>query len=120
MPARAPLADFGLAFHLTRSASQADQPSPAVPRARVELEPGKIERGLLRLVLSLIELLRQLMEKQAMRRIDAGSLTLDEIDRVGRSLMEIETTLRRLQAQFGIDDLDIDLGPLGRLTREDA
>jgi hypothetical protein len=113
MAARAPLADVGLALHLT-------QGSLAAPRTRVELEPGKIERGLLRLVLSLIELLRQVMEKQALRRIDAGSLTLDEIDRVGRSLMEIDATLRRLQAQFGIDDLDLDLGPLGRLVQEDA
>jgi len=85
----------------------------------VDLEPGQIERGLLGLVLSLIELLRQLMEKQALRRIEAGSLTPDEVDRVGRSLMEVEATIRKLQAQFGIDNLDIDLGPLGRLLPED-
>lgn len=91
-----------------------------LPRARLELEPGKIERGLLRLVLSLVELIRQLLEKQAMRRIDAGSLTSDEIDRVGRSLMEIENMLRKLQAQFGIEDLNMDLGPIGKLLPEDA
>jgi hypothetical protein len=85
-------------------------------RPRLELEPGKIERGVLTLVLSLVELLRQVMEKQAMRRIDAGSLTADEVDRLGRSLMELESTLRQLQAQFGIDDLNIDLGPVGRLV----
>jgi gas vesicle protein GvpK len=70
-------------------------------------------------VLSLVELLRQLMEKQALRRIEAGSLTTDEIDRVGRSLMEVEQTIRKLQAQFGIEDLNIDLGPIGRLLPED-
>ena len=95
-------------------------PSPGAPRTRVDLEPGRIERGLLRLVLSIVELLRQLMEKQAMRRIDAGSLTPDEADRVGRSLMEIEATIRALQAQFGIDSLDMDLGPIGHLVREDS
>ena len=92
---------------------------PSIVRPRVDLEPGHIERGLLGLVLSLIELLRQLMEKQAMRRIEAGSLTPEEVDRVGRSLMEVEATIRKLQAQFGIDNLNIDLGPLGRLLPED-
>ena len=90
------------------------------PRARVELEPGKIERGLLKLVLSLVEMLRQLMEKQAMRRIDAGSLTDDEVDRLGRSLQEVETTIRRLQAQFGIEDLNMDLGPIGQMLPEES
>ena len=82
---------------------------------RIELEPGKIERGLLRLVLSLVEMIRQLMEKQATRRIEAGDLDDDEVERVGRSLMELEAKIRELQAQFGIDDLNIDLGPVGPL-----
>jgi dissimilatory sulfite reductase (desulfoviridin) alpha/beta subunit len=85
------------------------------PRAMVNLEPGKVEQGLLKLVLSLVELLRQLMEKQAMRRIDAGSLSADDIDRVGCGLMELETKIRELQAQFGIADLNLDLGPIGPL-----
>ena len=108
---RAP--DGGIALHLS------DGPSPGAPRTLVNLEPGRIERGLLKLVLSIVEMLRQLMEKQAMRRIDAGSLSPDEIDRVGRSLMEIEATIRTLQTQFGIDSLDVDLGPIGRLVREE-
>lgn len=85
-------------------------------RPRLELEPGKMERGVLTLVLSLVELLRQVMEKQAMRRIEAGSLTSEEIDRLGCSLMELETTLRELQVRFGIENLNIDLGPLGSLV----
>jgi hypothetical protein len=89
---------------------------PGPLRPRLDFEPGQIERGLLKLVLSLVELLRQVMEKQAMRRIDAGSLTPDEIDRVGCGLMQIEARLRDLQTQFGIDDLDIDLGPIGHLV----
>ena len=95
------------------------RPGDTPTRARFELEPGKVERGLLKLVLSLVELLRQLMEKQALRRIEAGTLTTEEIDRVGRSLMEVEQTIRKLQAQFGIEDLNIDLGPIGRLLPED-
>ena len=82
---------------------------------RIELEPGKIEQGLLKLVLAVVELLRQVMEKQAMRRIEAGGLQDADIDRLGVSLMQIESTIGALQARFGIDDLNIDLGPVGRL-----
>ena len=87
-------------------------------RTRVELEPGRMERSVLKLVLSLVELLRQVMEKQAIHRIEAGSLAPDEIDRLGRSLMEMESTIRELQVRFGIDDLNIDLGPVGNLLDE--
>ena len=87
-------------------------------QARVELEPGKIERGVLKLVLTLVELLHQLMEKQAMRRVEAGTLTDDEIETLGRSLMEFDATIGHLQKQFDIDDLNIDLGPLGSLLDE--
>jgi len=90
-------------------------PLSAAPRMRVDLEPGKVERGLLKLVLSLVELIRQVMEKQAMRRIDDGSLSAGQIDRLGTGLMELEARIRELQEQFGIDDLNIDLGPIGRL-----
>jgi hypothetical protein len=83
--------------------------------ARIALEPGKVERGLLKLVLSLVELIRQLMEKQAVRRMDAGSLTPQETDRLGQGLSELEQKIRELQQQFGIDDLNIDLGPIGTL-----
>ena len=88
---------------------------PRAGCARLNLEPDRIERGVLKLVLALVELLRQVMEKQAMRRIDAGQLTADDIDRLGRSLMTLESTVASLQAQFAIDDLNIDLGPAGCL-----
>jgi Gas vesicle protein K len=84
-------------------------------RPRLVLEPGNVERGLVKLVLALIELIRQVMEKQAMRRIEAGSLAPPEIERLGCSLMEVEATIHKLQAQFGIDDLNLDLGPVGHL-----
>jgi hypothetical protein len=88
---------------------------PRAGCARLNLEPDRIERGVLKLVLALVELLRQVMEKQAMRRIEAGQLTSDDIDRLGRSLMTLESTIASLQAQFAIDDLNIDLGPAGCL-----
>lgn len=95
-------------------------PEPfTLSRARFDLEPGKVERGLLKLVLSIAELVRQLMEGQAVRRIEGGRLTAEEIDGLGRGLMEAETTIRRLQAQFGIETLNIELGPLGQLIHED-
>jgi len=92
--------------------------APHPSRRRVELEPGKIERGLLQLVLAVIELIRQLMEKQALRRIEAGSLTPSEVDRLGQTLMELELKIKELQKQFDIEDLNIDLGPLGKLLDE--
>ena len=101
-----------------RLAVDIGDPESRPPRpgcARLNLEPDRIERGVLKLVLALVELLRQVMEKQAMRRIEAGQLTSDEIDRLGRSLMTLESTVVSLQAQFAIDDLNIDLGPAGCL-----
>jgi len=92
--------------------------APHPSRRRVELEPGKIERGLLQLVLAVIELIRQLLEKQALRRIEAGSLTPAEVDRLGQTLMELELKIKELQEQFDIEDLNIDLGPLGKLLDE--
>jgi dihydroxyacetone kinase DhaKLM complex PTS-EIIA-like component DhaM len=82
------------------------------------LEPGKIEQGMVKLVLAVVELLRQVMEKQAMRRIEAGGLGEDDVDRLGVSFMQIEATIQALQARFAIDDLNIDLGPIGRLLDE--
>ena len=76
-----------------------------------------MEKGLAKLVLTLIELIRKLMEKQAMRRIDAGSLTEEEIERVGETLMKLENKMQELKGVFGLKDeeLNINLGPLGDL-----
>ena len=87
-------------------------------RTRLEIDPDQVEQGLLRLVLALVELIRQLMEKQALRRIEAGSLSPEQIDRLGRTLMQLENKIRELQRQFGIDDLNISLGPLGHLLEQ--
>jgi hypothetical protein len=64
-----------------------------------------------------VELIRQLMERQAMRRVEAGSLTDDQVERLGRTLMALEERMEELKEHFGLsdEDLNIDLGPLGRL-----
>jgi len=82
---------------------------------KVMVDPEKVEQGLVNLVLSLVEFLRQLLEKQAIRRIEAGTLNDEEIDRLGATLMKLEEKIKELQEYFEIDDLNIDLGPLGNL-----
>ena len=84
--------------------------------ARLDLDPDRIETDLARLVLGLAELLRQLMELQAIRRLEAGSLTEDEEERVGTGLMRAEQAIHRVAREFGLrpEDLSLDLGPLGR------
>jgi len=88
---------------------------PQQKPSRIKVEPENVERGLVRLVLALVELLRQLLERQAIRRIEAGSLTEEEIDRLGTTLMKLEEKIKELQEYFQIDDLNMDLGPLGNL-----
>jgi hypothetical protein len=86
-------------------------------RRRVNADRENLEKGLAQLVLTLIELLRQLMERQALRRIDGGSLTPDEIERLGETFMLLEERMNELKEAFeiGDEDLNLDLGPLGRL-----
>ena len=86
-------------------------------RRRVNADREGLEKGLAQPVLTLIELLRQLMERQALRRIDGGSLTADEIERLGETFMLLEERMAELKEAFGIEDedLNLDLGPLGRL-----
>jgi hypothetical protein len=84
---------------------------------RFEADPESVEKGLVQLVLTLVELLRQLMERQAIRRVDAGGLTEDEEERLGRTLMLLDERMTELREHFGLEpeDLNLDLGPLGRL-----
>jgi hypothetical protein len=85
--------------------------------SRVDADPERLERGLAQLVLTLIELLRQLMERQALRRMEAGTLTDEEIERMGVTFMRLEQRMEELKAQFGLgdEDLNLNLGPLGDL-----
>lgn len=84
---------------------------------RVNADHEELERGLAQLVLTLIELLRQLMERQALRRVDAGTLDDDEIERLGRTFMALAQRMDELKDAFGLTDADLnlDLGPLGTL-----
>jgi len=99
-------------------AEPAAVPVPKLPH-RVNLDPERVEHGLVQLVLSVIELLRQLMEKQALRRIEGGSLNTVQIEQLGTTLMRLEEQMNGLKEHFQIDDLNIDLGPLGSLLDEE-
>jgi hypothetical protein len=94
-----------------------DVPWPVAPDGRVNADPESVEKGLVQLVLTLVELLRQLMERQAVRRVEAGGLSEDDVERLGRTLMLLEDRMEELREHFGLEpeDLNIDLGPLGRL-----
>ena len=89
----------------------------ALPR-RINADPEKVEQGLAKLVLTLVELLRQLLEKQALRRIEASSLTPEEIERMGVTFLRLEEKMVELRTHFGLteEDLNLSLGPLGDLV----
>lgn len=80
-------------------------------------DPEDTARGLAQLVLTLIELLRQLMERQAIRRVEGGGLSDDEIERLGQALLALEERMKELKEEFDLsdEDLNLNLGPLGNL-----
>ena len=84
---------------------------------RWNANPDDVQRSVAQLVLTLVEFIRQLLERQAIRRMDAGSLTDRQTEDVGRALMQLEATVRDIAAKFGIppEDLNLDLGPVGKL-----
>jgi phosphoribosylaminoimidazole-succinocarboxamide synthase len=84
---------------------------------RWNADPDEVQRSVAQLVLTLVEFVRQLLERQSIRRMDAGTLTDRQIEDVGRALMQLEETVRDIAAKFGIpaEDLNLELGPLGKL-----
>jgi hypothetical protein len=84
---------------------------------RIGADPENVAKGLGQLVLTIVELLRQLMERQALRRIDAGGLSEEQVERLGTTFMELDKRMEQLREEFGLEpeDLNLDLGPLGRL-----
>ncbi|MBI5182933.1 MAG: gas vesicle protein K [Nitrospinae bacterium] len=84
---------------------------------RIDANPQNVEKGLAKLVLTLIELIRRLLERQAMRRVESGSLTDEEVERIGETLMKLEDKMQELKGIFGLKDeeLNLSLGPLGDL-----
>ncbi|MBI3362517.1 MAG: gas vesicle protein K [Chloroflexi bacterium] len=97
-------------------ASELAQAGNAFPR-RIDAEPEKVEQGLTKLVLVLIELLRRMLEHQALRRIEGGSLSDEEIERLGQTFLKLEARMEELKRTFGLEDEDLNLhlGPLGDL-----
>jgi hypothetical protein len=91
---------------------------PGEGAPRWNADPDDVQRSVIQLVLTLVDFLRQLMEKQAIRRMEASSLTDAEVEAVGLALMRLEETIHDLARRFDIDPqtLNLDLGPLGRLT----
>jgi hypothetical protein len=84
---------------------------------RINADPEHVENGLARLVLTVIELLREILEHQAIRRMDGGTLTEEQVERLGLALLKLDERMDELKTTFGLTDADlnIDLGPLGRL-----
>ncbi len=89
----------------------------AEPGLRWNVDPADAQRSVVKLVLTLVDLIRELLERQAIRRTEEGTLMPDETERIGLALMKLEETIVDLAMQFGIDrdDLTLELGPLGRL-----
>lgn len=91
---------------------------PSLNSPRLSIDPENARNGLAQLVLTLIKLLHELLERQAMRRVDSGSLTKPQIERLGITLMRQGEEIERLRKELGFkeEDLNIDLGPLGKLV----
>ena len=104
-----------------RAAPIRSTPASSRVRQRLETDAEQVERDLVKLVLTLVELIRQLMERQALRRVDSGTLTDDQIERLGLALMRLEEAMERLKDHFDLEDkdLNLDLGPLGPLLPDD-
>lgn len=102
--------------HPEEFVEQLSRMTDALP-ARINIDPQSVEQGLAKLVLTLIEFIRRLLEKQAVRRMEGGDLSPEQIEQLGLALMKLEEKLHELKEQFGLsdEDLNLDLGPIGRL-----
>ncbi|MGW7101714.1 gas vesicle protein K [Streptomyces sp. NPDC054838] len=105
------------AFRLVRTPPAPHGGRPPGPARRIHADPDTVGEDLLKLVLTLIELLRQLIERQALRRVDAGDLTDEQEEELGATLLALHDSLADLCAEHGysLEDLNLDLGPLGTL-----
>ena len=102
--------------HTAEFVAELRRVADALPE-RVNVDAQSVEQGLAKLVLTLIELIRRLLEKQAVRRMEGGGLTPEQVEELGLALMKLEEKMGELKRQFGLqdEDLNIDLGPVGRL-----
>lgn len=97
-----------------------DKTLSVAPSSRIDCSPENIEQGLAKLVLGLIEMVRQLLERQAIRRMQGGSLSDQQVEEMGEALMKLEAKIHELADHFGLKpaDLNLDLGPLGNLLEK--
>lgn len=102
--------------HAAEFAGELRRVADALPE-RINVDARSVEQGLAKLVLTLIELVRRLLEKQAIRRMEGGGLSPEQIEELGLALMKLEEKMRELKGQFGLEDeeLNLDLGPIGKL-----
>ena len=102
--------------HVEEFVEQLSCVTNALP-SRINIDAQSVEQGLAKLVLTLIEFIRRLLEKQAVRRMEGGDLSPEQIEELGLALMKLEAKLQELKEQFGLadEDLNLDLGPVGRL-----
>ena len=100
-----------------RKRSPARRAKPVATPMRWNPDPDDVQKSVVKLVLSLIEFIRRLMERQAIRRLEAKTLSAEEIENVGLALMKLEETVRQIAKRFklNVEDLNLDLGPIGRL-----
>jgi hypothetical protein len=117
LPPHAPAPDVDLDQELTELRREVERLRGILPE-RVDVDPEGVEHGLAKLVLALVEFLRQLLERQAVRRMEGGTLTDEEVERMGLALMRLEQKVHEMARAFGLDpsDLNLGLGPLGRLV----
>ena len=106
------------ALHAKNEASEGPAPLSAELPERVNVDPDEVEKGLAKLVLTIVEFVRQLLERQAVRRMEHGSLTEAEVERVGIALERLDQKMSEMAARFGLtrEDLKMRLGPLGELV----
>lgn len=97
--------------------AQLERQAALAAAPRWNADPEDVQRSVARLVLTLVEFIRQLLERQAIRRMEGGTLSPEETEAVGVALMRLEETVRDIASRFGLEpeDLNLDLGPLGRL-----
>ncbi len=106
---------------MTPDALAAREPGARAGGPRIDIDPEAVERGLGQLVLTVVELVRQLLERQALRRVESGGLTDEQVERLGLALMRLEERMERLKREFGLEDRDLELtlGPLADLLGDD-
>jgi hypothetical protein len=105
----------------TPARGRGDRPQQRRLQQRLETDAEQVQRDLVRLVLTIVELVRQLMERQALRRVEGGDLSDEQVEELGLALMRLEEAMTELRGRFDLDarDLNLDLGPLGPLLPPD-